>query len=93
MPSLLRLFAIHHQAHCPLTLSRNGVSYLNACAKHFLWMVMLVITSKFYLVYIYIWGVYEQRFILVVEAGEEHGLLYPAVTTFTLIYCPGIDVL
>jgi hypothetical protein len=30
---------------------------------------------------------------LVVEAGEEHGLLYPAVTTFTSIYCPGIHVL
>jgi hypothetical protein len=30
---------------------------------------------------------------LVVEAGEEHGLSYPAVTTFTSIYCPGIHVL
>lgn len=30
---------------------------------------------------------------LVVEVDEEHGLLYPAVTTFTFIDCPGIHVL
>ncbi|KAG2740330.1 hypothetical protein P692DRAFT_20880973 [Suillus brevipes Sb2] len=132
LPPLLRLPAVQHGAHCPLTLSRDGVCYLEACAERLFWMslryyrnareaferILARVTAKSRVLAIArvtvgtrtpahfldgsypggdsrlnsIWRVYGEWFILVVEAGEEHGLLYRAATAFTLIYCPRVTV-